>query len=66
MIAQHVRKYGGKASYQGEEAGKGQADRSHEVSTVKNSVGSPQSTRAPAGPPALHAQVAGITHLILG
>lgn len=35
MIAQRTRKYGAKATYQGEEAGKGQADRSNEVSAAK-------------------------------
>lgn len=35
MIAQRVRKYGAKARYQGEEAGKGQSDTSSEVSAAK-------------------------------
>lgn len=62
MITQHVRKYGAKARYQGEEAGEGQVDRSHEVSMAKNSVGrllEAECTEhtAPADPPALDEQV---------
>lgn len=63
MIAQHARKYGAKARYQGEEAGKGQADMNNEVSTAKIvqegflEAVSRQSTRVPTAPPALDAQV---------
>lgn len=64
MIAQRVRKYGAKVRYQGEEAGKGQADPSNEVSAAKIVWGSFleaarwRSTRGPAAPPASQAQVA--------
>jgi len=64
VIAQRVRKYGAKARYQGEEAGKGQADTSNEVSAAKIvqegflEAASRQSTCALAASPALAAQVA--------
>lgn len=64
MIAQCARKYGAKARYQGEEAGKGQADTSNEVSAAKivregfPEAASRRSTHAPTAPPALDAQVA--------
>lgn len=53
MFAQCARKYGAKARYQGEEAGKGQADRSNEVSAAKivpgafQEAASRRSSRAP-------------------
>lgn len=72
MIAQRVRKHGAKARYQGEEAGKGQADTSNEVSAAKIvregflEATSRQRTRAPPAPPALDAQVARAYEPVLG
>lgn len=63
MIAQCMRKYRAKGRYQGKEAGKGQADMSNEVSAAKIvqedflEAAHRQSTRVPAAPPALEAQV---------
>lgn len=61
MFAQCARKYGAKARYQGEEAGKGQADRSNEVSAAKIVRGGGSELvelTCPAAPPATDAQVA--------
>lgn len=61
MIAQRVRKHGAKARYQREEAGEGRligAMRSAQPKAAWEGFQSPQSTRAPADPPAPAAQVA--------